>query len=154
MNYRLQFRRYRLPFRAAVRTAHGVWREREGLIVRLEDKSESGGGAIGWGEAAPIPEFGTETVDEAEAGVRALGEWIEGAKCEEVPERLGCLRNAIASARAEIELGRVSDSPSKTEGVPGRVGDSPYLGVAALLPAGRAVLEAIPPRAELGCGGC
>ena len=32
MRYHLQFRRYRLPFRAAVRTAHGVWAEREGLI--------------------------------------------------------------------------------------------------------------------------
>ncbi len=153
MNYRLQFRRYRLPFCAPVRTAHGVWREREGLIVRLEDKSENGGGAVGWGEAAPIPEFGTETVDEAEAGARALGEWIEGAKFDEVPDRLGCLRNAIAGARAEIEVGevgRVSDPTSKAESAKGRVGDPSYLGVAALLPAGRAVLEAIPPRAELG----
>src|SRR4051812_22305347 len=30
MHYRFQFRRYRLPFRAAVRTAHGAWHEREG----------------------------------------------------------------------------------------------------------------------------
>ncbi len=133
-----------------MRTAHGVWREREGLIVRLEDKSESGSGAIGWGEAAPIPEFGTETVDEAEAGARAIGEWINGGKFDEVPERLGCLRNAIAGARAEIEGGRASDPSSNTESAKGRAGDPPSLGVAALLPAGRAVLQAIPPRAELG----
>ncbi len=34
MKVRFQFRRYRLPFRAPVRTAHGTWAEREGLVVR------------------------------------------------------------------------------------------------------------------------
>lgn len=148
MQYRLQFRRYRLPFRAPVRTAHGVWAEREGLIVRLQDASEGGSGAVGWGEAAPIPEFGTETVDEVEAGVRGLGEWIEGTKLEAVPPRLGCLRNAIAAAVEEV--GRAFDPPSNASSRKGPVKDRPYLGVAALLPAGRAALEKISERAELG----
>ncbi|MBM3856214.1 MAG: o-succinylbenzoate synthase, partial [Verrucomicrobia bacterium] len=54
---RLQYRRYRLPFHAPVRTAHGVWMQREGLLVRREDER----GAVGYGEAAPLPDFGTET---------------------------------------------------------------------------------------------
>src|SRR5687767_6084491 len=95
---RFQFRRYRLPFRAVVRTAHGPWSERDGLIVRLEDEK----GAVGFGEAAPIPQFGTETVDEDEAGCRTLGEWIESEALEAVPERRPCLRNALACAQREM----------------------------------------------------
>jgi len=32
MIHRLEYRRYRLPFRNAVRTAHGLWKEREGFL--------------------------------------------------------------------------------------------------------------------------
>lgn len=146
MKLRLQSRRYRAPFRAPVRTAHGVWAEREGLIVRLENEA----GAVGWGEAAPIPWFGTETVEEAEAGARTLGEWTNEATIAAVPARLGCLKNALAAAVSEV--GRVCDPPSaRTLSVQkGRVIDPPYLGIAALLPAGRPALALIEPRAELG----
>src|SRR5947209_11370937 len=58
MMFRLQHQRYRLPFRAPVRTAHGLWSEREGFLVRAE--SESGG--IGFGEVAPVAGFGSESV--------------------------------------------------------------------------------------------
>jgi O-succinylbenzoate synthase len=120
-----------LPFRAVVRTAHGPWGEREGLIVRLEDET----GAIGFGEAAPIPSFGTETVDEDEAGCRAIGEWTESEILAAVPERLACLRNALAAAKP---------------GQPAMAATKEYLPLAALLPAGRAALTQIAPRAEVG----
>ncbi len=87
MRYRFQFRRYRLPFRASIRTAHGPWAEREGLLVRLQEVSEGATGAVGFGEAAPIPWFGTETVDEDEAAARSIGEWIEDSAFEAVPAR-------------------------------------------------------------------
>jgi len=73
MRFKFQFRRYRLPFRVAVRTAHGIWAEREGMIVRLEDES----GGAGFGEAAPVAAFGTEPVDEIETACRTLGEWVD-----------------------------------------------------------------------------
>src|SRR5688500_12244733 len=98
MRYRFQFRRYRLPFRTVVRTAHGPWGEREGVIVRIEDE----GGCVGFGEAAPIPWFGTESVDELEAGCRELGEWVERETLDAVPQRLGCLRNGLSVARADL----------------------------------------------------
>jgi o-succinylbenzoate synthase len=139
---RFQFRRYRLPFRTTVRTAHGPWSEREGLIVRLEDEAER----VGFGEAAPLPQFGTETVDEDEAGARAIGEWTESETLAAVPERLACLRNALACAREELV--RVSDERRGHSKAP--VKDPPYLPVAALLPAGRAALAQISPRAEMG----
>src|SRR5262245_24918545 len=94
MRYRFQYRRYRLPFRAVVRTAHGPWAEREGLLVRVEGE---GRGTVGYGEAAPIPWFGTETVEEDGAAAQVLGEWVEEDALTSVPARLGCLRNAVAT---------------------------------------------------------
>jgi len=145
-----QYRRYRLPFRMPVRTAHGMWAEREGVIVRLQDKSESGSGAVGWGEAAPIPWFGTETADEVEAACRELGERCDTARLESVPERLSCLRHALNAARAEIDAAPCEDSPAPSSAVTPAAAARDYFGVAALLPAGRGVLERIPPLAEAG----
>lgn len=130
MRLSLAYRRYSQPFRTPVRTAHGVWAEREGVIVRLMDES----GRTGYGEAAPIAWFGTETIDEIEAALQTLGEWVTEEQLAAVPERLGCLRFALAGAR-------------RTEG--GCQGTE-YLPVCALLPAGRAVLAAIAPKVELG----
>jgi O-succinylbenzoate synthase len=143
MKFRFQYRRYRLPFRAPVRTAHGVWSEREGIIVRVEDEA----GCHGLGEAAPIPAFGTETVEEDEAGCRAVGEWTEAETLGGIPARLACLRNAVAGAQAERERRKASAAEMPE---PSAAELRPYLGVAALLPAGRAALTLIGPRAELG----
>lgn len=140
MRLHLAYRRYLLPFRTPVRTAHGVWSERAGMIVRLTD----GSGRVGFGEAAPIPWFGTESLDEIETALVALGEWVTEEQLGTVPERLGCLRFALAGALAEVR---------STEGGGWRTGDGgqkAFLPVAALLPVGRTVLAAIPPKAELG----
>lgn len=131
MRYRLDFRRYRLPFRSPVRTAHGPWAEREGLLVRLTDAA----GQTGYGEAAPIPWFGSETVDEAEAEGRDLGEQVDDARLDALPSRLPCLRNAFAAARANAKTSASAHT---------------HLAVAALLPAGKAALAQIPAKAEVG----
>ncbi len=146
MKVRFQFRRYRLPFRAPVRTAHGTWAEREGLVVRVEDASEGGSGAVGWGEAAPIPGFGLETAEADEAAARALGEYGESDDLPRgLPAELACLRCAVGEALAEVrETATARASGPATRGV------RAYLPVAALLPAGKAVLGAIGPKAEAG----
>lgn len=113
---RLQHRRYRLPFRGPVRTAHGVWTHREGLLLRVEDTA----GRAGWGECAPLPGWTTETVDAAEAALGELGEWAEEAALDRLPLGLACLRGAVAAAREPCVL---PPEPSA-------------LGGAALLPAG------------------
>ena len=143
MKYRFQFHRYRLPFRAVVRTAQGLWAEREGLIVRLTDES----GRTGLGEAAMIPWFGTETVDAGEVAARDLGEWLDEERLARLPAALPCFRNAIAAAQAEIKAKTDLESEARPSGT---VHNASYLGVAALLPAGRAVLAAIEPKAEAG----
>lgn len=145
MPFRFEFRRYRLPFRAPVRTAHGPWSEREGVIVRLTAE----GGAAGFGEAAPIPAFGTETVDEIEAACREIGEWVDGDRLASVPTRLACLRQAIAAAQAEVGL--ADDRPPADSTAGEEKTKSPaYVALVALLPAGRAALGQIEPKAEIG----
>ncbi|MDB6168765.1 MAG: Mandelate racemase/muconate lactonizing protein [Verrucomicrobia bacterium] len=131
MSYRFDFRRYHLPFQAPLRTAHGPWREREGVMVRLTDAQ----GNSGYGEAAPIPWFGTETVDEAESVCRGLGEHVTPETLASLPDRVACLKNALAAARR-------ADDPELAARKP--------LGVAALLPAGRAALGKIGAKADAG----
>lgn len=140
MRFRLHYRRYQLPFRAPVRTGHGVWSVREGLILRLEDEA----GQVGFGEAAPIADFGTESIDEAEAACRALGEMTDDKPLGDVPPELGCLRHALQTARTEIA------SAANEPAVETRAGEQAYRAMAALLPAGRAALTAIPPKADMG----
>lgn len=147
MKLRFQFRRYRLPFRATVRTAHGLWAEREGLIVRLEDVSEGGSGVVAYGEAAPIPWFGTETVEAAEQAAQSLGEWIESESLDAIPETLPCLRHALAAAREQLTA--VVQSGASEQGL-NSAAAVPYLPVAALLPAGKVALQQIEPKVEVG----
>lgn len=141
MVLRLEVRRYRLPLKAAVRTAHGVMTEREGVWVRVEDEA----GRVGIGEAATLPWFGTETAEQAEAVLRGMGERVEAEKLKDVPAKFACVRNAVEEALAMMLGGDDENGTErKAEGGAG------YLGVAALLPAGRAVLETIGPKAEAG----
>lgn len=152
MPFLLEFRRYALPLRSPVRTAHGPWSVRDGILLRLEAVGENVGGGgeesggrkegaasdfrtVRYAEIAPIPWFGTETVDEAEAAVRSLGGRIddEASALVRLPAELGCTRGAIRTAlRTEPEARHA------------------HLPVAALLPAGRAAFSLIEPKAEMG----
>jgi o-succinylbenzoate synthase len=49
-----------------VESARGRWARREGLVLRLHDQD----GREGLGEAAPLPSFSRETVDDCEAALR------------------------------------------------------------------------------------
>lgn len=130
MVYGFQFRRYCLPLRAPLRTAHGLWTEREGFVVRLEDEA----GGVGFGEIAPLPWFGTETQAQAEEVCRKFGDRAGDALLDEVPEKFGCVRFALAQARAGSAV-----LPPATR-----------LPVAALLPAGRDALPLLRQKLEAG----
>lgn len=131
MAARLSFRTYRRAFRAPLRTAHGPWTEREGLLVRAAHAD----GRVGWGEVAPIPAFGTETLAEAADVLRALGDAPDAAALAAVPARCGCVRFALAAA---------------LDPAPPPAPAGARLPVAALLPAGRDALAALPDRLEAG----
>jgi len=137
LTFRLASRRYRLPFRSPVRTANRLWREREGWVIRLE----TGNSGIGWGEVAPIPEFGTEDLSEIAEAIQLLGEATTQDGIALIPERLTCLRAALCAAASEA----TAAAPSQAGGL-----HPEYLPVAALLPAGRPALAAVNFRAESG----
>ncbi len=133
MRYRFSFRVWRKEMRVPLRTAHGPWGEREGIFVRLERED----GGVGYGEIAPLPWFGTETLAEAEAVCRALGSAVDDRLLDAVATRFGCVRFALAAARERWN--EVGKSDAKVR-----------LPVAALLPAGRAALDALPDRLAAG----
>lgn len=56
-----EFRPYRRPFRQAIKTSHGHWQCREGIVLKLT----AADGRQGFGEVAPLPWFGTETQAQA-----------------------------------------------------------------------------------------
>ena len=164
--WKIEHRAYRLPFRAAVRTAHGPWAEREGFLVRavriLPDGTETG--RVGWGEVAPISWFGTETVAEARAALEGLrGGVTEMAEAlERVPMECVSVRAALAAAgeelgagsgEREVESGEGGENPEKGS-APSTGTSRPVsctsLPLAGLLPAGRAALDAVQARLELG----
>lgn len=130
MEFTLEHRRYRLAFTVPVRTAHGPWPVRQGLYVRAVNPD----GVEGFGEAAPVPHLGGETTDDDVAFLESLGGRVDESVLGWVPAELGALRNALSCA-----FGR-----------PHAVAAHPSLGVAALLPAGRAALDRAPVLAEAG----
>jgi o-succinylbenzoate synthase len=157
-----------------MRTAHGLWQEREGVWVRLESDE----GDVGCGEAAPIAAFGTETVEQLQARCRALNDPLALEDIEKVGDEWPCLQFALRSALRDLAtrrsertgepmvaanlrpegagdlstsgggggVGRGSDSPDRSV----LKTANPYLPVAALLPAGKAALERV---VELGDAG-
>lgn len=62
----VELRPYRLRLLRPLRTAHGLREVREGVEIRVHD-----GALSGRGDAAPLPELGTETLDECLAQLRA-----------------------------------------------------------------------------------
>jgi len=86
---------YERVFRHPLRTARGEWAVREGFILRVECD-----GQIGYGEVAPLPEFGSETVAEARM-------FLEQASREPdlaVPKSLPCCAFGLSAALREISL--------------------------------------------------
>lgn len=136
----LEYRGYRLPFRLPVRTAHGSWTEREGVLVRVSRHRE-GVVQCGWGEVAPIPWFGTETAADAEAALAGLEGRAEGLA--DALARVGPGRPATAAALAAA-WAEAEAADAVEAAWPG------FLPVAGLLPAGRGALDEAARKAELG----
>ena len=115
MSFLFAYRRYALPFRVPVRTAHGPWAVREGLIVRGADAT----GVVGYGEIAPVPWFGTETVDEAEAALQALAGRVDETQIAALPVGLSCARHGLRAALAVVGQ-RGELAPPADEDMPGQ----------------------------------
>lgn len=93
------------------------------MLLRIEHPR----GRTSFAEAAPLPWFGTETVEEIEAACRRLGDTLPNPP--DLPPNLGCLAGAVRAALRDL------DTPALPESAPA------YLTVAALLPAGPGALD-------------
>ena len=95
---RFQYKAYRRSFATAFSNARENFPRREGLLVRLED----GDGRVGFGEAAPIPSFGTESFPSCLAAAEGLGDAVEPEAILPAMGGYPCLQWAIESARQRL----------------------------------------------------
>jgi len=147
------FRRYRLAFRQPLRTAHGRWTEREGILLRVTAEN----GWLGWGEAAPVPGFRMESVDAVAEVCQSWGEGVDLDHPPEIPLTLPTLRQAWWSATFPLRpgcggqagrTGSASPAGPEADNVE-RVGGN-ALHLAALLPAGVAALTVAAEKVDSG----
>ncbi len=131
--YRLRFKPYQWSFEQPLQTHHGLWKVREGLIIGLEQKD----GVIGWGEVAPIPWFGTETLEKAIAFCKSLPSVLSESDILCVPNALPACQFGFGSAWESL-----STPPTTIKMKPSQL--------SALLPAGEAALSAWPSLWENG----
>ncbi|MBP0004823.1 MAG: o-succinylbenzoate synthase [Cyanobacteria bacterium SBC] len=104
--YRFSFYPYRRQFCQPLRTHHGAWNTREGIILKLTDKA----GNIGLGEIAPLPWFGSETIEQAIKLCHQLPKQIDETKIFAIPNRFPASQFAFESALSSV----TENSHSKT----------------------------------------
>ncbi|RZM82534.1 o-succinylbenzoate synthase [Leptolyngbya iicbica] len=128
---RVEVRPYRRPFRQPLQTAHGPWAVREGIILRFEDEQ----GQVTFGEIAPIPWFGTETLEQARAWCDRFSRNFALEQIDDIPDSLPACQFGFGAARDRVAW----VSPARFE-MPSLKPPGP-LSVCALLPTGAAALE-------------
>lgn len=69
LTYHLDYRIYSRPFRIPLHTHHGQWTERQGIILKLSTEQ----GNTSFGEIAPLPWFGSETLEQAADLCQTIG---------------------------------------------------------------------------------
>lgn len=147
MGVEVAIRLYRRRFAQPLHTAHGPWLWREGLLLRLRD----GLGRVGYGEVAPIPWFGSESVAEALAFCRAQGgEWQfpSGSlrESQPIPAELPATQFGLESAMVDL----TPENPIYGQ-EPATPADSfANAAICGLLPAGETALEIAPQRLAQG----
>ncbi|MFB2878581.1 o-succinylbenzoate synthase [Floridanema aerugineum] len=99
MVYQLQFRPYQRSFVRSLSTSHGNWEKREGIIIKLIDET----GTIGWGEIAPLPWFGSETLAAALDFCSQLGKEITTETIFLIPDALPACQFGFQSAWSAIK---------------------------------------------------
>ena len=91
--FKFKFDIYQRRFKQPLRTSHGIWQIREGIIVSL-----SNGVITTQGEIAPLAWFGSETLDEALEFCRQLPTTISKEDIVGIPDSLPCCQFAFGSA--------------------------------------------------------
>ncbi|WP_428623168.1 o-succinylbenzoate synthase [Sedimenticola sp.] len=102
---------YRLPFVTPWQSVAGRWHERQGWLIRLTDRA----GRCGYGDAAPLPSAGTETLEQTRRWLdrqhaRLIGEAADQS-WRKLPEATDC-----PAARCGLETALL-DLQAKQRGV-------------------------------------
>ena len=94
-SYKIELKQYSRPFKEIIHSAHGIWRNREGAIIRMQNEA----GETGYGEIAPLPAFGTETLEDAVTWFNEHESGLEDAELASIPNHLRCVQFALSSAK-------------------------------------------------------
>ncbi len=84
MNYQFKFFPYQRKFKIPLQTRYGPWSVREGIILQLIKNEQQ----IGWGEIAPLPWFGSETLEQALHFCQSIGSNLHEKIINEIPDTL------------------------------------------------------------------
>jgi o-succinylbenzoate synthase len=126
-SYKFTYSIYQRPFRQPLKTSHGVWKIREGIIIQLTDNL----GRSQQGEIAPIPWFGSESIKQAISWCQQIGENITIEQIYHIPDHLPACQFGFGSALTAFNSPAVSATIST-------------LNLSALLPSGTAAIASIP----------
>ncbi len=123
-SYQFTYSIYQRPFRQPLHTSHGVWEIRQGIIIQLTDRS----GKSHAGEIAPIPWFGSESVEAAIAWCNSIGDSITATQIQQIPDTLPACQFGFGSALTAFNF-PLTTIPTTSE-------------ISALLPTGAAAITA------------
>ena len=150
MSRQISVKPYRRAFRQPLRTAHGEWIIREGFLVRVEQDRRTG-----YGEVAPLPSFGSETLAEAKAFLEQLVREPE----MNAPVNLPCCAFALSAAqvlaerRTRVDSLENGEAPNQSAPRPSSssvVAPPRDYSVSALLPSGSAALRLADEKSKAG----
>lgn len=99
MTYSFKFCPYQHHFCHPLKTSHGIWEVREGIIIRLVDAQDN----IGWGEIAPLPSFGSETLAEAWDFCSQLSTKLTKEDIQSIPNTLPACQFGFESALEDLD---------------------------------------------------
>jgi o-succinylbenzoate synthase len=123
-SYQFTYSIYQRRFRQPLKTSHGVWEIREGIIIQLTDNS----GRSQQGEIAPIEWFGSESIDRAVSFCQQIGTNITESQIYQIPNDLPACQFGFGSALAAV------NSPVANI-------IKPNLDISGLLPSGAAAID-------------
>jgi O-succinylbenzoate synthase len=98
MNYQFKFFPYQRKFKIPLETRYGPWSVREGIILKLINHEQQ----IGWGEIAPLPWFGSETLEQALNFCQSIGSNLQEKIIDEIPDRLPACQFGFESALTNL----------------------------------------------------
>lgn len=125
-----EFRPYQRHFHPPLKTHYGAWRDRSGIILKLT----SGNGLVSYGEIAPLPWFGSETLEQAITWCQQLPATLDQTAIFAIPDALPACQFGFESAWVALH------KPQSSVPLP----------MSALLPAGAAAFSAWKPLWQAG----